>query len=87
MKTTGNAVLCCCAMYLATSHAWAADSTVPGDFATIQAAIDDAGTVAGDTITLTAVGHTESFIHVTKAITIAGAAGASLDPGVLQHVS
>ncbi len=62
----------------------AADSTVPGGFATIQAAIDDAGTVAGNTITLTAANHVESNIHVTKAVTIAGAVGSSLDPGAGQ---
>ena len=81
MKTTRVAIICICAMALGTTPAWAADSTVPGDFATIQDAINDAGTVAGDTITLTAAGHVESFIHVTKAVTIAGAAGASLNPG------
>ena len=57
----------------------AGDSSVPGDFATVQAAIDDAGTVAGDTITITVPGHSETNINITKAITIAGAAGASLD--------
>lgn len=35
----------------------AEDSSVPTDFTTIQAAIDDAGTVAGDTITLEAGTH------------------------------
>jgi len=64
--------------------AQAADSTVPGDFATIQAAIDDVGTVAGDTITLMAAGHVESNIQVTKSVTIAGSGGATLDPGAGQ---
>lgn len=64
--------------------AQAGNSIVPGDFATIQAAIDDAGTVAGDTITLTAVGHVESNIQVTKSVTIAGSGGATLNPGAGQ---
>ena len=68
-------------IFLRGGVAQAGDSTVPAGFATIQAAIDDAGTVAGDTITLTAAGHSEANIHVTKAITIAGGVGASLDPG------
>lgn len=49
----------------------AADSTVPGDFATIQAAIDDAGTVAGDTITVSG-NHAESNVMITKSVTVAG---------------
>ncbi len=66
---------------------WAADSSVPGDFATIQLAIDDAGTVAGDTITLNVVGaHVESNIMVTKSVTIAGLGigTTSLQPGAGQ---
>jgi hypothetical protein len=60
----------------------AGDSTVPGDFATIQGAIDDAGTVAGDTINLLAQTYTESNIHINKAVTIAGVGTGStiLDP-------
>ena len=52
--------------------AQAGDSSVPTMFATIQAAIDDVGTVAGDTITLEAGTHNEDNIHVTKSVTIAG---------------
>ena len=50
----------------------AGDSSVPTDFLTIQAAIDDAGTVAGDTITVEAGTHTESDINITKAVNITG---------------
>lgn len=53
--------------------ALAGNSTVPGDFATIQAAINDAGTGAGDTITVDVTGtHQESTIHITKSVTIQG---------------
>ncbi|MCP3910242.1 MAG: hypothetical protein GY713_04735, partial [Actinomycetia bacterium] len=51
----------------------AGDSTVPTDFATIQAAIDDPGTMAGDTINVLAGTYAEGGIHVTKSVTIAGA--------------
>ena len=50
----------------------AGDSSVPTDFLTIQAAIDDTGTVAGDTITVEAGTHTESNINITKAVNITG---------------
>ncbi len=50
----------------------AVNSTVPTDFATIQAAIDDAGTVAGDTIIVLAGTHLEWDINITKAVTITG---------------
>jgi hypothetical protein len=55
-----------------TNTVWAADSAVPTDFATIQAAIDDAATMPGDTITVLAGTHAESNIQVTKSVTIAG---------------
>ena len=59
---------------LLASTAWAGDSTVPTDFATIQAAVDDAGTVNGDTITVLASASplAEDTIHITKSITLAG---------------
>ena len=53
----------------------AVDSTVcsiGGDFTSIQAAIDDAGTAAGDTITLCAGIFVEGDIIVNKQLTIAG---------------
>ncbi len=53
----------------------AGDSTVcssGGDFTSIQAAIDDAGTVAGDTITLCTETFTQGDIMVDKQLTIAG---------------
>lgn len=51
----------------------AGDSAVPDDFLTIQAAIDDGSTVAGDTITLNVAGiHVESNINITKSVTIQG---------------
>lgn len=55
-----------------TRVAWSADSEVPTDCATIQMAIDDVGTVAGDIITVLAGSHTESGIHITKPVTIEG---------------
>jgi hypothetical protein len=42
------------------------------DFTTIQAAIDDAGTTTGDTITVTDATHTEMGITVDKDVTIQG---------------
>lgn len=42
------------------------------DFTTIQAAIDDAGTVNGDIISILDAVHTESGINVTKNLTIQG---------------
>ena len=50
----------------------AATFNVPGDFATIQEAIDDAGTVNGDIINVLAGTHIEAFIHITKELTIQG---------------
>lgn len=67
---TGMAII---GLILATmGTAVAADTEVPTDFATIQAAIDDPGTGAGDTITVTSAIHQETNIHVTKAVTIEG---------------
>lgn len=52
----------------------AADSSVCGDIADIQAAIDDAGTVAGDTISLCAgVFAGPGTVHINKSVTIEGA--------------
>lgn len=61
------------------TQAWAVDILVPGDFATVQQAIDDSGTVAGDTIIITLDGHVETDVHVTKALTI------TASPGVFLH--
>ena len=58
---------------LSVAPTWAGDVTVPTDFATIQAAIDDPGTTAGDTINVLAGTYAETAIHVTKSVTIAGA--------------
>jgi predicted outer membrane repeat protein len=56
--------------------AHAATHTVCGavgcDFTTIQAAIDDAGTVNGDTISITDATHTEEGITVYRDLTIQG---------------
>lgn len=52
--------------------AFAATINVPGDFLTIQAAIDDVGTVNGDTILIAAGSHTESSVFITKELTIEG---------------
>lgn len=57
---------------LQTEASLAADSSVPTDFATIQAAIDDVGTVAGDTITVEAGTHIETNVQITKSVTILG---------------
>ena len=59
-------------MFVIAGNGLAADSEVPGDFATIQAAIDDVNTVDGDTITVTTATHSETDIHVTKSVTIQG---------------
>ncbi len=59
---------------------WAADSTVcsiGGDFTSIQVAIDDAGTVAGDTITLCAETFSEATVFINKSVTIKGGGPAS----------
>lgn len=50
----------------------AGNSTVPDDFNTIQAAIDDVGTVAGDTITVLAGTYNET-LNINKGVTIVGA--------------
>ena len=60
---------------LAPQAALAADYTVCASgcsFTSIQAAIDDGGTVAGDTITVTGAEHTELGITVSKDLTIQG---------------
>lgn len=44
-------------------------------FATIQAAIDDADTLAGHTLEVQGATHTEGQIHVTKSLTLRGATG------------
>ncbi|MGB3728696.1 MAG: right-handed parallel beta-helix repeat-containing protein [Thermodesulfobacteriota bacterium] len=58
--------------YLSTSNVFAATFNVPGDFATIQEAIDDAGTVNGDTINIGAGTHIEAAVHITKELIIQG---------------
>lgn len=58
--------------YLSTSNVFAATFNVPGDFATIQEAIDDPGTVNGDTINVAAGTHIEAAIHITKELIIQG---------------
>lgn len=50
----------------------AATFNVPGDFATIQEAIDDAGTMNGDIINVAAGTHIEGSVHITKELTIQG---------------
>ncbi len=67
------------AVPLAATPAAAATYAVPGDFATIQAAIDDAGVVDGDTINVAAGEYNENSapgndaIQVTKELSILGA--------------
>ncbi len=58
--------------YLNPVNVFAATFNVPGDFATIQEAIDDAGTVNGDTINVQAGTHIEDSIHITKELIIQG---------------
>lgn len=50
----------------------AATINVPGDFATIQEAIDDPGTVNGDTINIGSGTHIEAPIYITKELIIEG---------------
>ena len=50
----------------------AATFNVPGDFATIQEAIDDPGTMNGDTINILAGTHVEAFVDITKELIIQG---------------
>lgn len=66
------AVVVVCLTILYGGNSLAGDSSVPTDFTTIQAAIDDAGTVAGDTINVLAGTQDEFNIHITKSVTIAG---------------
>ncbi len=54
----------------------ACDVNVPADFATIQAAIDDASTVNGDTICVAAGSYGED-VSITKEVELAGAGAAS----------
>lgn len=58
---------------LANGSAQAAIINVPSTFATIQLAIDNAGTFNGDTILIAAGTHTESNVNITKELTIEGA--------------
>lgn len=58
--------------YLGTTSSLAATFNVPGDFATIQEAIDDADTMNGDIINVLAGTHVEAFIRITKELTIQG---------------
>jgi len=55
-----------------TEKSHSATFNVPGDFATIQEAIDDPGTVNGDIITVLAGIHIENNIHITKELTVEG---------------
>ncbi len=58
--------------YISAGNTIAATFDIPGDFATIQDAIDDAGVVNGDTINVLAGTHVEDFIDITKELTIQG---------------
>lgn len=89
------AVVASATLALATLTAGSAEAAtwnVPGDFATIQAAIDDAGVVNGDTINVAAGVYGEfsapgnDAIQVTKELSIIGAGsgdgtGSELRPG------
>jgi hypothetical protein len=59
--------------------AMAAKWNVPGDFATIQEAIDDAGVLDGDTILVGKGNHAGAL--VTKAVEIKGQGGAVINDG------
>ncbi len=74
--------------YISSSTASAAIITVPGDFATIQEAIDDPGTMNGDIINVLAGIYNESNILVTKELFISGAGlGATvIDPNGFESV-
>jgi len=62
-----------------TSSAYAANWSVPGDFATIQDAIDDASVNDGDTIRVGQGEHAGAT--VTKAVEIKGQGGAVINEG------
>ncbi len=52
------------------SSSYATDIFVPGDFGTIQAAIDDPGTVAGDVVIVAQGEYSENINFFGKAITV-----------------
>ncbi len=58
--------------YIYSEDAKAATFDVPTDFATIQEAIDDPGTMNGDTINVLAGTHVESAVFITKELIIQG---------------
>lgn len=72
--------------YIFSEESLAATFNVPGDFATIQEAIDDAGTVNGDIINIAAGTHVEDRVHITKELIIQGQGiGATiLDPSSIS---
>lgn len=58
--------------FVSSDKASAASFSVPGDFATIQEAIDDPGTMNGDVINVGVGTHIENNIHITKELRIQG---------------
>ncbi len=73
LMSIGAVVLALCAATQATT--W----NVPGNFATIQAAIDDAAVMPGDTILVGAGNHAGAF--VAKSVEITGENGAVINSG------
>lgn len=69
-------------------EASSATFNVPGDFATIQEAIDSSGTMNGDTINIAAGTHVESFVRITKELIIQGQGigNTILDPSSIDGV-
>ena len=68
--------------FCAANTATAAEWRVPGDFATIQAAIDSPSVVAGDVILVGPGPHAGAF--VTKSVEIRGEGGAVINSGPLH---
>ena len=69
-------------LFAFSTSAFAATYNVPGDFPTIQTAIDDVSVLPGDTINIVAAG-TYAGANVDKAVTITGVPGAIINSGPL----
>jgi len=75
-------LICVTATPVFAAKGGAATWNVPGDFATIQDAIDSADVVAGDTIRVRPSSHAGAY--VTKSVIIKGTGGAVIDSGPMH---